>query len=363
MNSECLGAAETIALCRTRLFRFTDDLDAYIVVEALAARLRSGQAPRPSTMNALHGVLQAWQRGQPLELGAPAVALEEGIDLEAEWRRRRSHRKSQRPRRLPALAVIIVGAPRSGTSHLHHLLAYQRRFAWLGGSSCWAWPTYALASGDAPLLPGLPSDVFALDSKRLRIDPSIVVPSEAEDVMARAIPTYDHLRAHQYEVHTAHIQSAELLLDSVSHHMDHFKTNRVILKSPFNSFRIRQLEEIFGGAARFVHIHRDGYTASRSISENGFSYAFAGRRVSSTESWARFALAAEAGREHAQIHALRLEDLVEDPATCLRDLFAWLEVDDATLRLPAGRPPLRVNGPKAPHPLIEEVHRLVGRDD
>lgn len=362
MDSGCLGVSETIVLSRARLFRFADDLDAFIVVEELAERLRSGGKSHPSTIDTLRDVLQAWERGQPLELDARAVADREEIDLDAERQRRQAHQNARRPRRLPALAVIIVGAPRSGTSYLHHLLACHPGFAWLGGTSCWAWPTYALAHRDVPLLTDLPNDVLAVDTKRLRMNPSIVVPSEAEDLMARSIPTYRHLRAHAYDVHPARILSPNLLLDSVSDHMDHFQTDRVILKSPFNAFRIRQLVEILGGAARFIHIHRDGYAASRSISENRFSYAFGGEPASSSESWARFVLAAEAGRECAPLRALHFEDLVENQAACLLDLLTWLGVDDAPLNIPAARLPLRTKTLKSRQPRIDEVHRQIGRD-
>jgi hypothetical protein len=40
----------------------------------------------------------------------------------------------------PSMVLIIVGAPRSGTSHLFNLLAGTGMFAYLTTASCWAWP-------------------------------------------------------------------------------------------------------------------------------------------------------------------------------------------------------------------------------
>lgn len=50
------------------------------------------------------------------------------------------------PLRPGLLVVLIVGAPRSGTSHLFNLLARHTGFAYFTTVSCWAWPTYNLSS-------------------------------------------------------------------------------------------------------------------------------------------------------------------------------------------------------------------------
>ena len=311
-------------------------------------------------MEALRGLLRAWERGKPLKLPARQIAESEGIDLERGRERRQAHQSGRGPRRLPALAVVIVGAPRSGTSHLQHLLAYQRGFAWLGVGSCWAWPTYTLANGDAQPIADLPATIFQRDSKALRMSPSIMVPSEAEDLMARSIPCYRHLGGHHYDLRPARIDSVDLLLDAISDHLHHFETDRVVLKSPFSTFRIKELRAAFGRAAQFVHIHRNGYAAAASIAQNGFRYDHGGASASAIESWAEFTKAAVRQRDQVPMHTISFEDLKDDPAVQLEELLSWLGVD-GQIRLPEGQPQPRQVDARERVPLVEEVHRLVGR--
>jgi hypothetical protein len=114
-------------------------------------------------------------------------------------------------------------------------------------------------------------------------------------------------------------------------------------KTPDNIRRIELLSRLFP-SARFLHIVRDGRdgaiscwrhnlrlfpepTRRRFASIDEFAVAYA-------ESWVReVPVAAGFGeREPARLHTLRYEDLVADPATALRDAFAFLEVDaDAAL--------------------------------
>lgn len=137
----------------------------------------------------------------------------------------------ERERALPAVDIgevlLIVGAPRSGTSHLLNLLAYQRKWAYLTNVSCWAWPTYNLAGTLRSSFEEEGPEVFRRDSKELRLDGDLILPSEAEDLMSRAIPSYDHIREHEYRLLEPRIADQALLTRALQAHARHFGRTRV----------------------------------------------------------------------------------------------------------------------------------------
>jgi hypothetical protein len=92
----------------------------------------------------------------------------------------------------PARIVVIVGAPRSGTSHLFNLLAATGSFAYFTTASCWAWPVRNLHQpGRRMFTTFSESTVLTVDNKKTRIIPGLVMPGEAEDIWHRAMPEGD----------------------------------------------------------------------------------------------------------------------------------------------------------------------------
>jgi hypothetical protein len=141
------------------------------------------------------------EAGHASHLDVDQVAEDEEIELRQALASRRAWTSSTQPQ--PEQVVTIVGAPRSGTSHLFNLMAYSGEFAFMSSVSCWAWPAYGLRHSRRQLFSRRPADeIFSCDSKTLRLDERLIVPSEAEDVLQRSLPVYTHLRGHTYLMHS-----------------------------------------------------------------------------------------------------------------------------------------------------------------
>jgi hypothetical protein len=134
-------AGRDLALLRTRVYRFSDDARWYVLAESLEEQYLTGRPPGPSAMSSVRACLAAIRHQGSLPPFPDHIQAEENIDLQACLHERAPDRwncytDGMRPVRI----VIIVGAPRSGTSHLHNLLAATGRYAYFTTASCWAWP-------------------------------------------------------------------------------------------------------------------------------------------------------------------------------------------------------------------------------
>jgi hypothetical protein len=97
--------------------------------------------------------------------------------------------------------VVIVGAPRSGASHLFNLLAATGSYSYFTTASCWAWPVRNLRQPERRVFTTLgETTVLTVDNKKTRIIPGLVMPGEAEDIWHRAMPVYRHIRDHRYDI-------------------------------------------------------------------------------------------------------------------------------------------------------------------
>lgn len=240
-----------LALFRTRLYRFSDDRRHYVLAEVLEERFIEGRTPRKTTLDYVTACLNRIRStGSPLPFEAD-IAEAEGIAVGVELRARRTFSLSggEGPRQ-PRQIVCILGAPRSGTSHLYNLLARTGRFAYFTTVTCWAWPTRNLGVPQRRSFESMPDDVLHVDNKATRIIPGLVMPYEAEDVYARALPTYRHLGGHTYDIVSAAVADEPLLRHAIGAHTQAFDRARFVTKSPFNAFRIRQLELTLGTVVR-----------------------------------------------------------------------------------------------------------------
>jgi hypothetical protein len=190
-----------LALLRTRLYRFTDDLRWYVLAEELEEHFLAGRRPQPATLAAVRACLDQIRREGSIPEFQDDVAIAEDIDVSATLARRAPHLWQRVPLVIPPTRiVIIVGAPRSGTSHLFNQLAATGRFAYLTTASCWAWPVRNLRQPGRRTFTEVGDAVFDVDNKRTRIIPGLIMPGEAEDIWHRAMPAYRHLRGHRYEI-------------------------------------------------------------------------------------------------------------------------------------------------------------------
>ena len=130
-----------VALLRTRLYRFSDDVRDYVFAEAIEEQLLAGSRLQPATLAHVRQCLTAIRaHGQPLPFPGD-IATAEGIDAAAELIARCPYGWQQVPLpRDPCPLAVIVGAPRSGTSHLFNVLARTGSFGYFTTASCWAWP-------------------------------------------------------------------------------------------------------------------------------------------------------------------------------------------------------------------------------
>ena len=229
-----------LALLRTRLYRFSDDLRWYVLAETLEEHLLEGRQPQPATISAVRACLAQIRRNGSSPAFQLALAAAESIDITAALAERAAYTWQQVPLATPpSTVVLIVGAPRSGTSHLFNLLAATGKFAYLTTASCWAWPVRNLHQPGRHPFTDVGDAVLEVDNKRTRIIPGLVMPGEAEDIWHRAMPVYQHIRGHRYEISPAATAGDVRILQAAAHaHLAHFRRTVLLAKSPFNSFRI-----------------------------------------------------------------------------------------------------------------------------
>jgi hypothetical protein len=318
-----------LELFRTRSYRFTDDLNVYIFGEALVDRWLDGRRPNMQTMAYVRDSLDSIRRWGIFR--RPDTALLKDIDFDAELDRRsrstNSHHLADQP---PDLVVAVVGAPRSGTSHLVNVLAQTGEFAYFTTASCWAWPTHHLHDQRRTILdaadPYLAQAILRVDNRRTRTIPALVMPGEAEDTFARAMPVYRHLGGHRYWVDSPRTGRLELLSRGVQAHMSHFSSTRFLTKSPFHAFRISHFEALWPERVRYLHIVRSRTDVAKSIRENGFEYWFGERPTSAEEARDRFVLAVQREAPPDRTMTLSHAELVEDATAVVDRVHRWLEV-------------------------------------
>lgn len=104
------------------------------------------------------------------------------------------------------------------------------------------------------------------------------------------------------------------ILQAAAHaHLDHFRRTALLAKSPFNSFRIPQIERLWGNAVRYIHIIRDQREVADSMLRNHFEFIANSHLLTGEQAWSRFVGSiydhAPAGRTTTVMH----EQLMNDP--------------------------------------------------
>jgi Sulfotransferase family len=325
------------ALLRMRLYRFGDDLRQYVLAEALEERLLAGTALRPATRAHVSQCLTAIRvHGRPLPF-CEEVATAEGIDVATELTGRTPYAWHQTPRHgSPRLIAVIVGAPRSGTSHLFNLLARTGLFGYFTTASCWAWPVRNLHHPGRHHFTAIGDAVLTVDNKRTRIVPSLVMPGEAEDVWARAIPVYRHIAAHRYQITPARRGRAEILEASARAHACYFESPLLLAKSPFNSFRIPHTEALWGSTMRYIHIIRDRNQSADSMRRNRFEFHDGTRWLTAEQAWQLFTSAVHEHTPASRLITVTWRGLQANPDRVLARVLRWLGAREYAIR--ASRP-------------------------
>jgi hypothetical protein len=309
-----------LALYRIRAYRFTDDHRHYVLAEQLEERYLDGIRLRPTTLTYVEHCLNAVRAGGRFPVFSNHVATSEGIDIAAELRAREPYGYRKVLIREPRQVIAIVGAPRSGTSHLYNLLAATGRFAYFTTVSCWAWPTRNLTRAGRRLFTDVDEDVLAVDNKGTRLLPGLVMPYEAEDVYARTIPTYRHIAGHHYDLTPARIATPEILSRATSAHLAYFNRDILLTKSPFNSLRINQLEKVWGGRLHYIHITRDPHDTAESIRRNHFEFEVGGHLLSAEGAQLYFTNSIRRDAPRSQTLVVNHRALLRNPEDVVRQV-------------------------------------------
>lgn len=317
-----------LALLRTRLYRFSDDLRWYAFAEALEEHLLAGRQPRPATIDAVRACLEQIRRNGSPSAFQGALATDEDIDIRTALAERAAYMWQQVPLATPpSTVVIIVGAPRSGTSHLFNLLAATGKFAYLTTASSWVWPVRNLHQPGRQLFTAVGDAVLEVDNKRTRIIPGLVMPGEAEDMWHRAMPVYRHIRGHRYEISPKATAGDVQILQAGAHaHLAFFRRTVLLAKSPFNSFRIPQIERLWGDAARYIHIIRDQCEVADSMRRNHFEFAAEGQLLTAEEAWSRFVGSVLRHAPMDRTTTIRHEQLINNPEQAVELMMGAITV-------------------------------------
>lgn len=169
--------------------------------------------------------------------------------------------------------LFVLGHWRSGTTHLHHLLAQDRRFAFPNGYQT-AFPHTFLTTEarDARLLSFFVPKRRPMDNMEL----SLALPQEDEFALCTSClksPCMAWIFPRRREHFGRYLSFRNASPDEIAEWRAAFhlflkkltwKYRRpLVLKSPPHTCRIRLLLEMFPGA-KFVHIHRDPYVVFQS---------------------------------------------------------------------------------------------------
>jgi hypothetical protein len=316
-----------VSLLRTRLYRFSGDTRDYVFAEAIEERLLAERQLRPATLDHVRQCLAAVRaHGQPLPFPCD-IAAAEGIEVETELTARYPYGWQQVPLpREPCPLVVIMGAPRSGTSHLFNVLACTGSFGYFTTASCWAWPVRNLYHPGRHLFTRFGDAVLGVDNKRTRVIPGLVMPAEAEDIWARAVSVYRHVAGHKYQIVPPRFVQPKILQAATAAHASFFGKSRLLVKSPFNAFRIGQIEALWGTAAQYIHIVRNRRESADSIRRNHFEFLWEGRLLTADEVWQMFTSAVCAYAPADRLATVTHRELLADPDGVVAGILGWLGI-------------------------------------
>lgn len=352
---------EEIALAKTRIYRFDQDLRNHVLIEEIERQCLRASGIPAAAKEFLGRWLDAWRMGAPTPGFCTEAAKAIGLDIDEALPARLHWGSAGGGPEINGI-ICIVGSPRSGTSFLFHLFARMHAMAYFNSVSHHLWSLHNLEQERRPFLHQGDPGLLWIDTRRLRLRLDVITPSEAEGILNRSIHVYDHLQRHEYRLCEAHIVNAEMLRRCIDSHIRFFNASHFVCKSPFSSFRMKQIHQLFP-KSKFIHITRNGYDASESIRRNGFKYIHPSCvSVSAESNWAMHVNSVLSHLGNLDIYQIKYEDLMEDCSSVFNRLLEWVGVEDRLSLSPSDstftiRPPATIN---RRHDIIEALNSRLG---
>lgn len=320
---------KTIGLLKLRSYRFFDELQLHIVFEELENKIINNVELKEETISFVKEFMSDWDKGLKKTIDINKlnrIGEIEGIDLNKERIKRDESPKDSSSSRVQKV-VFIVGSPRSGTSFLYYLMCYSKQFAFFNSLTHPKWTAYNFSTNKRKFFNNFSEDILNLDTKEVRLLSNAIIPSEGEEILNRSIKVYDHIQKHTYLMHKSDVINKELLVNSINEHCALFRTPYFLCKSPFNSFRINELNEIFEGNCYFIHIHRDGYNVSQSMRANNFYYYFDSieQPLLHEEQWGRFIEEINNYKDKNML-TIKYEDVRKDTYAYLKKIYDFIDI-------------------------------------
>lgn len=320
-----------ISFFKWRAWRYSPDLRTHIIAELLEDLVRNGKPLPQEAEDEITRFLAAQNRDGTTPFAPDVVAAALGVDLASELEVRARHDCTQLTEtRSPATVVCIVGAPRAGTTTLLDRLAYHTNWAIITDHSHHLWPRWGLNRARTRLFRGQRRTVLDRDTRDIRLDPSISWPSEAENILHRHVPSYQHLGGHRYRLYPEPTDCNQTdLKQIVTAHLDWFDSDTLLLKSPFNVTRIPALREAIGGCWHIIHKTRALDDVAASIERVGFEYTVGTTPLTPHQAATWF-------HHHAAIAAdttISQDDLMADPERQIDRLIDDVAASGTALRV------------------------------
>lgn len=196
--------------------------------------------------------------------------------------------------------VLITGSPRSGTSHLFNLISSQGKYAYFTADSHAFWGMTPFKGEKRYWHHSVAQEphLFMMDSRHLKLDPSLLIPNEGEAIFHQYMPVYKHLKGHTYRLYPDGAESTsqskadpeelleqkDFILSSqdvlpligiMKLHMQEMGRDCFLSKSPFCSFRLQKMLEN-DLSLKVIHIYRDEEKVCNSLKRNGFTFTCGG---------------------------------------------------------------------------------------
>jgi hypothetical protein len=246
--------------------------------------------------------------------------------------------------------LFVLGHWRSGTTHLHNLLALDPRFAYLNFFQSFHPHGFLLSERLGGRLGSL-----LLPRRRPQDDMEMQMDSPVEDEVALGVVTglspylswcFPHRAAHYDRYLTFRTASAEdvarwgaafrWLAQKLAFK---YESRPLVLKSPTHTARIRLLLDLFPGA-RFLHVHRHPYQVYRSTCHTNRRVAAFLQMQEIEPGWIEERVVRQYREMHeaffedrpripaGRFHEIRFDQLEKDPLGQLRRAYERLDLPD-----------------------------------